>query len=69
MAAKVFIVDRESNADYKVFFVDRDSQQKNQQLVTKGVLVDRESQSNVKVFIVEREYNADIKITRKNFPK
>ena len=37
--AKVFIVDHARDADHKVFFVDRDSQQKNQQLVSPGEIV------------------------------
>jgi hypothetical protein len=67
--AKVFIVKHESQADYKVFFVDRDSQQKNHHLIAGGALAKYESQANVKVFIVTHESQATIKITQKNFPK
>ncbi len=66
--AKVFIVDHARDADHKVFFVDRDSQQKNQQLVSPGELVDHARDANVKVFIVDHERDATVKITRKNFP-
>ena len=67
--AKVFIVQYESRADYKVCFVNYDSQQKNHQIIAGGTLVKSESQANVKVFIVKYESQADIKITQKNFPK
>lgn len=67
--AKVFIVNHESQADYKVCFVNYDSQQKNHQIITGGSLVKYVSQANVKVFIVKYESQADIKITQKNFPK
>jgi hypothetical protein len=67
--ARVFIVDSESRSDYKVFFVDSSSYEKNAQLIAGGQLVDSESSANVKVFIVDQEYSANIKITRQNFPK
>jgi len=69
MAAKVFIVNYESQADYKVFFVDYESSQKNHQIIAGGQLVQYESQADSKVFIVNYESQADIKIMRKNFPK
>ena len=69
MAAKVFIVNYESQADYKVYFVDYESQQKNYQIIAGGNLVNYESQADVKVFIVNYESQADICIMRKNFPK
>jgi hypothetical protein len=67
--AKVFIVNSESQADHKVYFVDSDSQQKNQQIISPGELVDSGSQADVKVFIVSSSSQATIKILRKNFPK
>ncbi len=67
--ARVFIVQYEGQADHKVFFVDYDSQEKNQQIISPGELVDYEGQADVKVFIVNYEGQASIKITRKNFPK
>jgi len=69
MAANVHIVNYESQADYKVFFVDYDSQQKNHQLIAGGKLVDNASQGDVKVFIVGYASQANICITHKNFPK
>ncbi|MCK4344260.1 MAG: hypothetical protein KAX05_03160 [Bacteroidales bacterium] len=69
MAAKVFIVKYESKADYKVCFVNYESQQKNHQMIEGGKLVKYESQANVKVYIVKYESQADIKILHKNFPK
>ena len=69
MSAKVFIVKYESQADYKVYFVNYDSQQKNHQIIAGGKLVNYESQADCKVFIVKYESQATIKITRKNFPK
>jgi dUTPase len=67
--AKVFIVNSDYQADYKVFFVDSDYQEKNAQIIKGGKLVNSTSQANVKVFIVDSDYKADIKITRKNFPR
>lgn len=69
MAAKVFIVDREYKADYKVFFVERDYKEKNAGIISGGQLVDRDYKADVKVFIVDREYKANILITHKHFPK
>ena len=69
MAAKVYIVNYESQADYKVYFVDYESLQKNHQIIANGKLVDYESQADCKIFIVNYESQADIKILRKNFPK
>lgn len=69
MAAKVFIVDRDYQADHRVFFVEREYEQKNHQLISPGKLVSRDYEADLKVFIVEREYQATIKILRKNFPK
>ncbi len=69
MAAKVFIVKYESQADYKVCFVDYENQQRNHQIIAGGKLVNYESQADCKVFIVKYELQADIKILRKNFPK
>ena len=69
MSAKIFIVKYESQADYKVYFVNYDSQQKNHQIIAGGKLVNYESQADCKVFIVKYESQATIKITRKNFPK
>jgi hypothetical protein len=69
MAAKVFIVKYESQADYKVYFVNYESQQKNHQIIAGGKLVQYESQADVKVFIVKYESQANIKILQKNFPK
>jgi dUTPase len=67
--AKVFIVDHDYQADYKVCFVDQSYQEKNAALIAGGELVDHDYQADVKVFIVDQEYKADIKIMRKNFPK
>ena len=69
MAAKVFIEKYENRADYNVFFVDYDSRQKNNEIIEGGKLVQYENQADVKVFIVKYENQADICITRKNFPK
>ena len=69
MAAKVYIVDYKSQADYCVYFVDYSSQEINQQLIEGGKLVDYKSQADCKVFIVDYKSQADICIERKNFPK
>jgi len=65
--AKVQIVNSESQADHKVYFVNSDSQQKNHQLLAGGKLVT--SSPDIKVYIVKSESKANIKITQKNFPK
>lgn len=69
MAARVYIVKYENQADYNVFFVDYDGQQKNHQIIAGGKLVQYENQADVKVFIVKYQHQADISIMRKNFPK
>ena len=69
MPAKVFIVDYQSQADYKVFFVDYASQETNHQIIANGKLVSYASQADCKVYIVDYASQADIKILRKNFPK
>lgn len=61
---KVFIVDRDYQADYKVFFVDQPYKEKNAQLITPAVLVTREHQADVRIFITDRDYQADVKIMR-----
>ncbi len=69
MPAKVFIVDQSYKADYRVCFVDHDYQQKNHQLLTGGKLAKNSYEADVKVCIVAQAYQADILITRKNFPR
>tara|TARA_B110000459_G_C16270862_1_gene341968 strand:- start:157 stop:417 length:261 start_codon:yes stop_codon:yes gene_type:complete len=69
MAAKVFMVDYKSQADYCVYFVDYSSQEKNQQIIENGKLVKYASQADCKVFIVDYKSQANICIERKNFPK
>ncbi len=69
MAAKVFITKYVHQADYKVFFVNYDHQQKNHQLIVGGKLVKYDHQADAKVFIVQYKHQADICIMRKNFPK
>ena len=67
--AKVFIVNHDNQADYKVYFVDQDYKEKNTVLITPGILVDHDNQADIKVFIVNHDNQADILITRKHFPK
>lgn len=50
-------------------FVDYDSSEKNHQILAGGKLVQYEFQADVKVFIVNYESQANICITRENFPK
>ncbi len=66
--AKIFIVKYESQSKYNVCFVDYPSQEKNITLISPGELVKYENQADVKVFIVNHTSQADILITRKNFP-
>jgi dUTPase len=69
MAAKVFIVNHDYQADHKVYFCDQDYQQQNHQIIAGGQLVNHDYQADVKVFIVNHDYQASIKILRSNFPK
>ena len=55
MANKIYITNHQSQADYKVYFVSSESQERNAQIIKGCKLTDYQSQ-------------ADIKITRKNFP-
>ena len=48
MAAKVYIVDYKSQADYCVYFVDYSSQEKNHQIIEGGKLVKYKSQADCK---------------------
>ncbi len=66
--ARVFIVDKDYKADYRVFFVDQPYKEKNAAIIAPGSLVDHDYQADVKVFITDKDYKADIKIMRKNFP-
>ena len=67
--AKVYIEPHDYKAEYKVYFVNDKSKEKNAALITPGELVKNDYQANVKVFITDQEYKADIKITREHFPK
>ncbi len=67
--AKVFLVNQEYEADYKVFFVANDYEEKNAQIIAGGKLVGQAYEAEIKVFIVNQDYQADIKITRKHFPR
>ena len=69
MAAKVYIVNYDHQADHKVYFCDHDHQQKNHQIIAGGKLVNYDHQADVKVYIVNYDHQASIKILRKNFPK
>ena len=68
MAGKVYLVDQEYKAKYKVFFVDHPYQEKNAEIIKGCKLVKQEYQADIKVFIVSQEYREAIKIMRKNFP-
>lgn len=67
--AKVFIVDYKNQADYNVCFVKYNNEEKNEAIIEGGKLVKYGSQADVKVCIVDYKNQADILITRKNFPK
>jgi hypothetical protein len=66
---KVFLVDRDHRADYKVLLVDQPHKEKNAQLLANAKLVQREHEADLKLFIVDRDFKADIKIQAKNFPR
>ncbi len=68
--SKIYIVNQEYKAKYKVYFVDQKHKEKNAEIIKGCTLSKTESGSDViKVFIVNQEYKADIKIMRSNFPK
>lgn len=69
MTAKVWIANSKYDADYKVYFVESRVQEKNAEIIAGGKLVSNKYQADVKVFIVQNKYDAQILITRKNFPK
>lgn len=69
MAARVFITKYGHEADYKVFFVNYEHEQKNQQIIAGGKLVKYSHEADAKVFIVNYKHEADICIMRKNFAK
>lgn len=69
MAAKVWMANSKYDADYKVYFVESRFQEKNAEIIAGGKLVSNKYQADVKVFIVQNKYDAQILITRKNFPK
>ena len=67
--AKVFIVNKESDSDFTVFFVDSESKQSNHSIICPGQLVKKESDAHFKLYIVDKESKALICISRKNFPR
>jgi hypothetical protein len=67
MSGRVMIVDQAYEADYKVWFCDGEYNQRNHQLLQGCQLVTYSP--DVKVVIVQSEYEADICITRQNFPR
>ena len=66
---KVFLVDRDHRADYKVFLVDQPYKEQNAQLLAHAKLVHREHEADMKLFLVDRDHKADIKIQAKSFPR
>ena len=66
--SKLFIVNQEHKAKYKVYFVNQQYQEKNAEIIKGCTLAKQEYQADIKVYIVDQEYKADIKIMRKNFP-
>ena len=69
MAGKVWISNSKYDADYKVFFVDSRSQEKNADIIKGCRLASSKYSADVKVWISNSKYDADILITRQNFPK
>ncbi len=66
---KVFIVDKESDCDFTIFFVDSESKQRNHSIICPGQLVKKERDAHFKLRIVDKESNALICILRRNFPR
>ena len=69
MGAKVWIADNQWDAEYTVYFVDYEWDEKNAELIANGELVQNQWDANVKVFIVQNQWDAKILITRNKFPK
>ena len=69
MALKFAIVNYPHEADYKVCLCDYDKDQKGHQMMVGGKLVKYPYEADVKVCIVKYPNQADIVITRKNFPQ
>lgn len=69
MAVKVWLANSKYEADYRVFFVDSRFQEKNASIIAGGKLVNSKYQADVRVFIVNSKYDAQILITRQNFPR
>ncbi len=71
--AKVYIESQEykveSGKGFKVFFVDAEYKEMNKQIIQGGELVNSDYKADVIVYITDKEHKANIKITRKNFPK
>lgn len=65
---KISIVEHEKDADYKVFFCEKEYEQKNHHLLTGSKLTVRNDHADVRIIIVEYHNRANINILRKNFP-
>jgi len=66
---KIFVVDRESKADYTVCFVKSRFREKNADIIKNGEITQNEYRADITVYITDRESRADILITYDNFPK
>lgn len=69
MVKRIIIVEHEKDADYKVFFCDKEYQQRNHHFIAGGKLVVSKAHADVKIIIVEDSFRADIQILRTNFPE
>lgn len=67
--ATVGITKYASDALYKVYFTDSEADEKNAELLKGCNLTDYPSTADVKVYITEYSNEADIRITRRNFPR
>lgn len=65
---KVRIVKAKYKADFKVCFVEDENRQKNAYALIGGRLTDDDNVADMSVYITDRERDADVLITRANFP-
>ena len=66
---KVSIVEHQKDADIKVFFSDKEHEQKNHHLLTESKLTVRNVHPDLRIIIEEHHNRAIIRKLRKNIPK
>lgn len=69
MGGKVYISKYPGEADYKVYLTDYLGEEKNADIIKGCKLTNYPGEASVKVYITKYPGEANIKITRKNFPR